>query len=114
MLLRVAVAIMILTLAAGCGAPAASVSTPSANAPVPASLESHAIDELAKGCPNPSDAADCREEILGAVGAGQPAALCVGPQADRWNITTPAPGDGVGSPCGPDNGGTIRGIIVAP
>ena len=114
MLLRVAVAMMILNLAAGCGAPAASVSTPSASAAVPASLDPHAIEELAKGCPNPSDAADCREEILGAVGAGQPAALCVGPQAHRWNITIPAPGDGVGSPCGPDNGGSIRGIIVAP
>jgi len=106
--------IVVAAFVGGCGAPNQPPSSGSAAASL-SSVLATSPEELAKlACPNPEDLADCREAIEDAVAAGAPAALCVGPQSDRWNIVTPAPGDTEGSPCGPDNLGTIRGFIVPP
>jgi hypothetical protein len=75
-------------------------------------LEWDTPEELAELVCPVGDVAACAAEIAAAQAAGQPAAMCIGPQADRWNIVTLAPGDRDGSSCGPDNLGIIRAIIV--
>jgi hypothetical protein len=110
-----AVLVLLVTAVTGCAAPAASDSSATAGVSGPGALQWDTPEELADlACPNPDDLADCKAEIIAAAAAGQPAALCIGPQSDRWNIVRPAAGDREGSPCGPDNGGSIRAIIVGP
>jgi len=111
---KLAIVIVMAALICGCVAANQPASTGPGEAPL-SSVLANSPEELAKlACPNPDDLADCRQAIVDAAAAGTPAALCIGPQSDRWNIVTPRAGDSEGSPCGPDDLGKIRGIIVAP
>jgi hypothetical protein len=106
--MRVVTFLLVAAAIAGCGAsPAATAGQSPTSRPVPESPE-----EMARlFCPQ-VDVEFCVAEVLAAADAGQPAALCTGPQSDRYNIVVPEPSDVLGSPCGPDDKGTIQGFIV--